>query len=644
MLDHRLVQTAVIGNSDSDHPVILPMDAAELEAWRRRHPDHTYWCGYELGGCGGKLMDRLYHDKVCHFAHVAGGPTCGRAATGESSADHLFIKRGLRDLLSKHGQRGEVRTHDLGSGPGDAVDLHLPAARRRLRFQLSPLDYRDWRTANIALSGDADDVDWLFGTDGPLTEELLARNGYSLRFRLETVAGERRVYIGTQTHAAPSVHWDALEDCRFERTGLLTPSAEALRVPVQPPEPFAFPIDGPIVFALDKEALVPGDSPFTAEGRRLVMADVKPAGNPIVRAVLSLPNDTALPPAGYVYRAVDRVRLLVGEGGGWVVHLDRFIRLDAHEAARTGLGPAFSEPPGTKPVPVPRTRQPDHLSHPAGPVKAERPAASQRHPAAKTTTSIRDRAVVRVREILREGVPRGRTLLWSTLASQLGEPLVSMSERDRIAFLVEVDRPLWDSKPVLSALLREDVGLLPCLPAVLERLGIEGAEALSADSPALRTWADRERARGIAMYAKPPRAVGPRKGIPVAKSARTLTRKQRKEVDASIRRIQQHKARHDLTGAKPQASTAGERRRVSEATDRVERKMSVLGSALPESKKARRTVHRARVWLKLATTDSAVPPRPSKLEQQALRSSAAEILAELGGTARELEAVKAKYW
>lgn len=31
-----------------------------------------YWCGYELGGCGGKLMDRLYHDRICHFAHVVG--------------------------------------------------------------------------------------------------------------------------------------------------------------------------------------------------------------------------------------------------------------------------------------------------------------------------------------------------------------------------------------------------------------------------------------------------------------------------------------------------------------------------------------------------------------------------------------------
>ncbi|MFG2257376.1 hypothetical protein [Streptomyces mirabilis] len=343
MLDHRLVQTAVIGNTRSDHPVILPMAAAELEAWRRRHPDYTYWCGYELGGCCGRLMDRLYRDKVCHFAHVASGPTCGRAATGESSADHLFIKRGLRNLLSKHGQQGDVRTRDLGSGPGDAVDLHLPATRRRLRFQLSRLDYRRWRTANLALSGDVDEVDWLFGSDGPLTEELLARNGYGLHFRLETAGGERRVYIGTRTHDEPSVRWDPLEDCRIEQAGLLTPSAEALRASVQNPEPFAFPLDGSMLFALDKQAPVPVDSPFAAEGRRLVMADVKPLGSPIVRAVLSLPEDTALPPAQYVYRAADHARLLVREGiGGWAVHLDRFVRLNAYEAARTGLAGILS--------------------------------------------------------------------------------------------------------------------------------------------------------------------------------------------------------------------------------------------------------------------------------------------------------------
>ncbi|GHG93976.1 hypothetical protein [Streptomyces rubradiris] len=39
--DHRLVQTGVIGHANSDHPVILPMDAYELDLWRKAHPSYT---------------------------------------------------------------------------------------------------------------------------------------------------------------------------------------------------------------------------------------------------------------------------------------------------------------------------------------------------------------------------------------------------------------------------------------------------------------------------------------------------------------------------------------------------------------------------------------------------------------------------
>jgi hypothetical protein len=75
---------------------------------------------------------------------------------------------------------------------------------------------------------------------------------------------------------------------------------------------------------------------------------------------------------------------------------------------------------------------------------------------------------------------QGRALRWSTVASQIGALYLPMPERDRIAFLVEVYTPLWDSKPVLSALLREEDGPLPCLPAVLGQLGVVGAAGVSA--------------------------------------------------------------------------------------------------------------------------------------------------------------------
>lgn len=75
ILDHRRVQTAVIGHENSDLPVILPMDAHELDLWRKAHPGYSYWCGHHLGGCGGELSDRRYTEKVCHFAHHPSAPS-----------------------------------------------------------------------------------------------------------------------------------------------------------------------------------------------------------------------------------------------------------------------------------------------------------------------------------------------------------------------------------------------------------------------------------------------------------------------------------------------------------------------------------------------------------------------------------------
>jgi hypothetical protein len=74
---------------------MLPMEAIELDAFRRHYEGHTFWCG-TLGGCGGQLTTKLYTDKVCHFAHHAGPDglphACGRHARGVNSADHLYVR------------------------------------------------------------------------------------------------------------------------------------------------------------------------------------------------------------------------------------------------------------------------------------------------------------------------------------------------------------------------------------------------------------------------------------------------------------------------------------------------------------------------------------------------------------------------
>ncbi|MFD5518163.1 hypothetical protein [Streptomyces sp. NPDC127066] len=635
MLDHRLVQTAVIGNASSDHPVILPMEFTELEAWRRRHPHYTYWCGYELGGCGGRLMDRLYHDKVCHFAHVAGGPTCGRAATGESSADHLFIKRGLRDLLSKHGQRGDVRTHDLGSGPGGAVDLHLPAARRRLRFQLAPLDYQGWRHAGATLGEDIDDVDWLFGTEGPLTKEILARNGYGLRFRLETDGGERRVHIGTQARNEPA-DWTPLDECELRSDGLWTPAVEKIRTSPPRPQPTGFPLAGGLVFAFDHKAPIPEASPFSTDGRRLVMADVKPIGSPVIRAVLSLPADTGLPPDRHVFRVPDHSRLLVREDGGWAIHIDRYLRLNAMDAAQTGLGRILPEPQKTPPpAPVPQAG--------TAVTKSVEVRASGAVDQPRKSPLSWSKAVVQARELLTASAVQGRTLHWSALASQLGNPYWARSESFRTGFLVEVDSPLRESEPVLSALLGDEGGHLPYLPAVLERIGVDGAAGVPADSPALRRWTERERERAFAVHAKPPRVMPRRLELRQVNDTPTPTKNPKRAPVVPSGRARQG-GHNEPTSLQAPKSTAGQRRKVSEEIDRVQRKMFVLGSGFSASKQAHQTVRRARVWLELATPGGAIPSNPSKAQRRVLRVSAPDLLAELSLAAKDLAAVKAKFF
>ncbi|MFE7707254.1 hypothetical protein ACFU6I_15910 [Streptomyces sp. NPDC057486] len=43
-------------------PLTLPLEAIELDAFRRRCGDDTFWCELLLGGCGGQLTTKLYTD------------------------------------------------------------------------------------------------------------------------------------------------------------------------------------------------------------------------------------------------------------------------------------------------------------------------------------------------------------------------------------------------------------------------------------------------------------------------------------------------------------------------------------------------------------------------------------------------------
>ncbi|WP_246097523.1 hypothetical protein [Streptomyces botrytidirepellens] len=66
--DRRQIQTAVLGSADSEEPLILPLEAIELDAFRHWHEHDTFWCGLLLGGCGGQLTTKLYTDRVCSLS------------------------------------------------------------------------------------------------------------------------------------------------------------------------------------------------------------------------------------------------------------------------------------------------------------------------------------------------------------------------------------------------------------------------------------------------------------------------------------------------------------------------------------------------------------------------------------------------
>ncbi|MDT0548229.1 hypothetical protein [Streptomyces lonegramiae] len=509
--DHRRVQTAVTGHANSDHPVILPMEADELDLWRIAHPAYTYWCGTQLGGCGGELSDKRYTDKVCHFAHHPSAPICHRTANGESSADHLFIKRGVQRLLDKQQVRGKVQTRNLGTGPGDAVDVDLPGARRRLRFQLSMLDYRAWRRASDELAEDVADLDWIFAPDTPVTREIAGRHGFCLRVRCETVGGERRVHIGAETHdRAGSVQWTPLDDCVLTPSGLTSPPVETIRLSRPRPKPASFPLQGGFVFAPVPDAKTPSTSPFATEDRHLLLADIRPIDSTVVRALISLPADTEVPPAEHVYRVTDQARMLVLEnGGGWAIEANRYVRLNAHDAQRTGL---WTPPPGAL-----AQQEPGSVA-PQQPTKSTAAAIAETSPAAATTAtqsapSAQPRPLTHIstapalRDALADIARLRSTTTWEALARRLGLNLSALSEAKRRDLLVDVDSPLSEYVPVLSALIRDGAGgPLPYLGDILDRLGVPYAK----HSSKLKRWAVVETGRAFAAYGQPARAMGPR--------------------------------------------------------------------------------------------------------------------------------------
>ncbi|MGW2544384.1 hypothetical protein ACWC5I_26765 [Kitasatospora sp. NPDC001574] len=495
--DTRLVQTAVIGGRDSEVPVILPEEPHNLDEFRRQFGTNRFWCGTLLGGCGEKLMTKRYETKVCHFSHYPdrdGNRTeCHRSATGEDSADHLFIRLHVKEWLAGQGHAAQCDLRSLGHGPGDAVDFWLRATGQHLRFVLRPQDYHSWRRAADSLGAREGHVDWVFRSEGAVTQEMTARQGYALRVRCETAGADRRVLVGTVAEGG-QVSWEPLEQCRMTRDGLVTPALEALRAGGRVrqggmrnhPLPAVLPLHGArVVFAVDPTAKRPADAELSAEGRYLVPGFVKPDGSRIIRALLSLPDEVPVPTDQYVYLLSGRVGLLITDPlpagtPSWAVRADNLTQLQGLYAERTGLWrPSVALMEEAAPAP--------QVLQSSGP--ESRPSAPERGPAAAM-----------LRRELERVAAENTTTTWSELSSRIDLDLAHLPDPARRELLVEVDRPLEPGSPLLSVLVLAPSGrVLPYLGTVLRRLG---ASAPASDT-ALQRWSAAEIERTQDAYGRP---------------------------------------------------------------------------------------------------------------------------------------------
>ncbi|MGD3112475.1 hypothetical protein [Streptomyces sp. YGL11-2] len=218
--DKRRIQTAVWGSADSEEPLMLPMEAIELDAFRHRYGSDTFWCGTLLGGCGGRLTTKLYTDRACHFAHHPdpdGLPhVCGRRARGVNSADHLYVKSAAVAWLADRGEQASFAyTRPDGAPLGFVVDVRWQhcALRVHLDQAVTPV----WDNG----------IEPVLGMAVRVERGTLIRRWYVHRIRLDSEGTARRVRIGTEAFARPTA-WFALDDCEMTERGLSTPAVERI--------------------------------------------------------------------------------------------------------------------------------------------------------------------------------------------------------------------------------------------------------------------------------------------------------------------------------------------------------------------------------------------------------------------------------
>ncbi|MFE5560693.1 hypothetical protein [Streptomyces sp. NPDC056544] len=210
-----------MGSAESEEPLMLPLEAIELDAFRQQHADDTFWCGLLLGGCGVQLTTKLYTDRVCHFAHHPGseavGHECGRRARGVTSADHLYVKAATASWLRNRGEQADFDfARPNGVSIGSVLDIRFQG--RGLRVHLDREVEPVW---------DEGGIEPVLGVTVPVDETILVRRWYVHRIRLDSEGTHRRVRIGTEAFAR-GVEWFGLEECEMTERGLSTPAVKQI--------------------------------------------------------------------------------------------------------------------------------------------------------------------------------------------------------------------------------------------------------------------------------------------------------------------------------------------------------------------------------------------------------------------------------
>ncbi|WP_405827349.1 hypothetical protein [Streptomyces sp. NBC_00105] len=95
--DKRQIQTAVMGGAALEEPLMLPLEAIELDAFRQRHEHDTFWCGLLLGGCS------VHWRRSSTPTGSATSPKDVRVPTGAASSPE---KPGLRPADRRKGDVG----------------------------------------------------------------------------------------------------------------------------------------------------------------------------------------------------------------------------------------------------------------------------------------------------------------------------------------------------------------------------------------------------------------------------------------------------------------------------------------------------------------------------------------------------------